>query len=183
MKNEVILYKRKQPFIRLLGLLLAIISFFVIVIFIVDCLYYNKKIELAVFLFPVMLIIFGIYVYLFTGYTKDILISYNEKGFNVKNMDFVEWKQLKVWTLTTKEKIYYDPFVLNRDYELRKKMPFPLDLFIDIFPKLRKTTLKLELIDKRTVFFSEDETKDMFKFLKFLYKNFKNKQKGKFRLL
>ena len=83
MKNEVILYKRKQPFIRLLGLLLAVISFFVIVIFIVECLYYNKKIVIDIFLFPVMLIIFGIYVYLFTGYTKDILISYNEKGFNV----------------------------------------------------------------------------------------------------
>ena len=182
MKSEVTLYRRKNSFVRLLGLLLAGICFLTIIIFIVYSSYNNQKIELDAFIFPIILIILGIYINRFTGYTKEILVSYNKNGFNVKDMGFIEWKQLKTWTLKTKEKIDDNPYSRKRNYELRENLPFPLDLFISIYPKIRKNTLKLELVDKRIIFFSEEEVDDMFKFIKLLRKNYKNKQKGKFKL-
>ena len=182
MNSEVILYKRKNSFVGLLGLFLAGICFFTVIIVVVYSLYNNQKIELDIFVFTIVLIIVGMFINRFTGYTKEILVSYNKEGFNVRGMDFIEWKQLKTWTLKTKEKIDYNPFSRQINYEIRNNLPFPLNLFISIYPKIRKNNLKLELVDKRIILFSEDEVKDMFKFLRFLHKNYKNKQKGKFKL-
>lgn len=182
MKNEITLYKRKNSVIRFLGLLLVGICFFTIIIFTIDCLYNNKKIELDALIFPIVLIMIGICINKFTGYTKEMLVSYNQKGFSTKYSDFIEWKQLKSWTLKTKKKYDNNPSSYDISHQLNENLPFPLNLFTNIYPTVRKHTLKLELADKRNILFSGDEVNDMFKFLKFLRKNFRNKQKGNFKI-
>ena len=125
------------------------------------------------------MIILGIHLYLFSGYTKDILISFNEKGFNVKNIDFIDWNHLKTWTLVNKEKIDYNPFSYKINNEIREKLPFPLNLFINVYPKLGTKTLKLELVDKRIILFSNVEVNDMFIFWNIYVKILKANKKSK----
>lgn len=116
----------------------------------------------------IIIIIVGICINRFTGYTKEILVSYNEKGFNKKDTEFIEWKHLKSWSIKTKVK--YDSLWLY--------FIMPLGWTAD----RHINTLKLELDDKRTIIFSNDEIGDIMKFIKFLHHNHKEKLKGKGRL-
>jgi len=88
--------------------------------FIIDNFYNNKQLELDAITFPVILILVGIYLNKFTDYTKEVLVSYNKDGFNIKNTGFTEWNQLKTWTLKTKEKQDHNPFEKKETMNLEK---------------------------------------------------------------
>lgn len=162
MKNEVILYKRNKSFIRFFTFLMAVICVFTTVIMVIDSIHNNQKIEIELFTFPIIPIVVAIYTNLFTGYTKEILISYSDKGFNAKDNGFIEWCELKSWNIKKKSVLR---FKVNES-----------DDYVYIY------TLTLNLRDGRKIIFPDDEVNDINKFIKFLHKNFKNKRKGNFKL-
>lgn len=170
MKKDVILYKRKNGFLRFLGLLFAGISIFVICIIIMESIYSNKTIELNDYTFPIIMIIVGICINKFTGYTKDVLVSYNKKGFNKNNTEFIEWNHLKSWSIKTKEK--------QNNPSMRGLYPdMPYFAWSLTLGSTNISTLKLNLDDNRTILFSDEEIPDIAKFIRFLYNNHKSKLK------
>ncbi len=172
MPKDIILYKRNNRFLRFLGLLFAGISIFIICIGIIDSIYNNKAIELNTYAFPIIMIVVGICINRFTGYTKQVLVAYNEKGFNKNNTEFVEWDHLKSWSIKTKEK--------QNNPSMRGLYPdMPYFAWHLTLGSKNISTLKLELDDNRTILFSDDEITDILKFIRFLHNTHNDKLKRK----
>lgn len=172
MQKDVILYKRNNGFLRFLGLLFVGISIFVICMGVFDSIYSNTAIELNTYIFPIIMIITGICINKFTGYTKEILVSYNEKGFNKNNTEFIEWKHLKSWSIKTKEK--------QNSPSMRGLYPdMPYFAWSLTLGSKNISTLKLELDDNKTILFSDEEISDIVKFIRFLHSNHNDKLKRK----
>ncbi len=170
MQKDIILYKRNNGFLRFLGLLFAGISIFAVCIIIMESVYSNKTIELNDYIFPIIMIIVGVYINKFTGYTKQVLVSYNEKGFNKNNTEFIEWNHLKSWSIKTKEK--------QSNPSMRGLYPdMPYFAWSLTLGSTNINTLKLDLDDNRTILFSDEEIPDIAKFIRFLYNNHKSKLK------
>lgn len=180
--NGITLYKKKNT-ANFIGIFLIFISVLVCCLGTVDVISNGKPLEIEPYIFPICLIVIGILINIFfKGHTDEVLVYYDDKGFKRKNEEFIEWKQLKKWTLKTKEKIVDDTFEHERNRVMREKLPFPLDLLVSIFPTKKISTLKLQLNDSKVIIFSNEEVVDIKKFMRFLRKYHKEKFKKNARI-
>lgn len=182
MEKDVILYKRRNGGLRLFFLILAMISAFTVFLVIVYTLYNHESIELGVYVFPVFIFIIGVYIYFFTGYTENILVSYNEKGFYKNDIGFIQWNDLKSWNLKLKKKHWdYGYYMFNTVG--KHVYNIVLELVLGTWGHDRAYCLILVLNDGKKVKFAEDEVGDIKKFITFLYHNHQDKLRGNGRLL
>ena len=178
----VTVYK-KNRLANLIGIFLIVVSLIVICIGTIDSIYTGKQLEIEPYIFPICLIVFGILINIFfKSHSDEVLVYYDDKGFKRKDEEFIEWEQLKKWTLKSKKKRIQDPFSIATNWELREKLPFPLNLLVEFFPTQNISTLKLQLNDNKVIIFSNEEVCDIKKFIKFLLTYHKDKYKKNARI-
>ena len=168
--TEVILYKRTNNFLRFFSVFITMIILFVSIIGLVDSIVSHKEIMITPFVYFIIMLIISILLEKYTGYTDKIIVKYNLEGFSKGNKDFIEWKNLKSWSLKTKIK-YHSPI---------EKLQFPNLSYFEWSILLGTSHIhKLELVlnDNSKIIFSDEEVGDITKFIKYLLKNYREKCK------